>query len=331
MRLEASVTSISWIPSEAISGFALRVPFDVGIAHYDEPPPDRLSDLEQLSRDDRFRFANRLSAFIEVENGEIVHCGHSGDGVLGATTLRLGQVPVIFRATAFPTLRSTERDTPGEVTFVQTSGGRTGVPVPRHVRSRPFVQWCAPTAWTTLALTLRADGSSSLELRGASSFPRHWIYDASGALVAKSGLIDYANWSQSAFGAHTPWGDEDSPALVTAVESALERQLSTEIMRGGDKPAIRSLRAGSAIAVEGEPGDDLFLVLDGVVAVEKHGETLAEYGPGSLHGERAFLEAGRRTATLRAVTACKLAVAPGDGLDPSALALLSSSHRREDG
>jgi hypothetical protein len=38
-RIEASYTSISWIPSEAIGGLAW-VPFDLGIGHYDEPPPD---------------------------------------------------------------------------------------------------------------------------------------------------------------------------------------------------------------------------------------------------------------------------------------------------
>ena len=38
MRIESSVTSISWIPSEAMTG-PLRVPVDLGIGHYDDPPP----------------------------------------------------------------------------------------------------------------------------------------------------------------------------------------------------------------------------------------------------------------------------------------------------
>ena len=38
MRIEKSVTSITWIPSEAISGMP-KVPFEMGVAHYDEPPP----------------------------------------------------------------------------------------------------------------------------------------------------------------------------------------------------------------------------------------------------------------------------------------------------
>jgi hypothetical protein len=31
-------------------------------------------------------------------------------------------------------------------------------PMPRRVRRRPYVQWNAPLAWTTLSPTLHADG-----------------------------------------------------------------------------------------------------------------------------------------------------------------------------
>ena len=66
MRVTSSVTCISWIPSEAVAG-GTRLPFDVGIAHYDPAPPDRVDDLAALRDADRFRFANRLSAWIEVD------------------------------------------------------------------------------------------------------------------------------------------------------------------------------------------------------------------------------------------------------------------------
>jgi len=65
MRVESSVTSISWIPSEAIAGMT-KMPFEIGMAHYDPPPPDVIEDLEALRLADRFRFANRLSAWIEA-------------------------------------------------------------------------------------------------------------------------------------------------------------------------------------------------------------------------------------------------------------------------
>jgi hypothetical protein len=45
--------------------------------------------------------------------------------------------------------------------------------------------------WSTLALTIHADGTVEQELVGASSFPRHWVYDHTGRLVGKSGFIDH--------------------------------------------------------------------------------------------------------------------------------------------
>jgi hypothetical protein len=127
------------------------------------------------------------------------------------------------------------------VRFVQTAGGRTGVATPRRVRRKPFVQITAPLAWTTLGLTIHTDGSIEHEVIGASPFPRHWIYDGAGRLVAKTGLIDFKAWLSKAFAKSTPWGSANSPALVTEVETALERELSKRIMREGTKPKIRDI------------------------------------------------------------------------------------------
>jgi len=331
MRIEASVTSISWIPSEAITGLTTKLPFESGVAHYDQPPPDVIGNLEELRQADRFRFANELRGWAEVKNGRIVDHGQSGGGMIGSTTLKVGGKQATFQAIALPDLHPSAKATDQSVTFVQTCGGRTGVPAPRRVRRAPFVQFAAPLAWTTVALTIRADGSSSHELLGASPFPRHWVYDAEGKLASKSGLIDFATWYRRAFGKHSPWGDQDSPALTTEVESALERQLSLELMQGSEKPRVKKVKAGTAITEQGEPGDELFLVLDGVVRVEVDGKRIAEYGPGSMHGERAVLEGGKRTSTVRAVTACKLAMASSDQVDREALIELSSGHRREEG
>jgi hypothetical protein len=329
MRIESSVTSISWIPSEAIGG-ATKLPFETGLAHYDQPPPDMIEDLDELRREGRFRFANQLQGWIEVEGGRIVGHGQSGGGLLCSTLLQIGKKQAVFEAIALPDLHPEPEVSAGEVTFFQTAGGRTGVPAPRRVRRAPFVQFAAPLAWTTLALTVRADGSSSFALSGASSFPRHWVYGGDNKLALKSGMIDFSNWYRRAFGKHSPWGDQDSEALTTEVESALERQLSLTLMRGGAKPKVRKFKAGAIVTEQGAAEDELFLVLDGVVRIEVDGERLAEYGPGSMHGERAVLEGGRRTSTIRAVTACKLAVAAADGIDRDALAELRGGHRREE-
>jgi CRP-like cAMP-binding protein len=66
------------------------------------------------------------------------------------------------------------------------------------------------------------------------------------------------------------------------------------------------------------------------VAVEVDGEALAEVGPGALLGERAILEGGLRTSTLRAVTRCRVAVASAEVVDRDALLELSQGHRREE-
>src|ERR1700683_554786 len=84
-RQEGLVTSLSWIPTEAIQG-AQRLAFDSGITHYDPPPPTEGMDVEQLRDQDRFRFANELRAFVTVDDGgQIVDCGYLGGGLMGAT------------------------------------------------------------------------------------------------------------------------------------------------------------------------------------------------------------------------------------------------------
>ena len=329
MRIESSVTSISWIPSEAVRGMT-RLPFDMGVAHYDDPPPDHVDDLDALREADRFRFANRLSAWIEVDDGRITGHGYSGGGQIGATTMRLAGKVATFTAVALPDRQQEPVVSDDSVRFVQTCGGRTGVPMPRRVKYPPFIQVSAPLAWTTLSLTVHADGRSSHEVVGASVFPRHWVYDHDDNLALKSGLVDFKDWSARAFGSHTPWGDEDSPALVSEVETALERELSVHIMRGGRKPRIGTVAQGKTLVQEGDEGTDVFLVLDGVVAVEVTGEPLGQLGPGAVLGERALIEGGRRTATLRAVTPCKVATINGADLDPAMLAELAATHRREE-
>ena len=328
MRYESSVTSLSWIPSEAVTGSA-RMAFDSGITHYDNPPPAQIDDLEALRAADKFRFANVLRAWIEVDDGQIIDCGYSGGGHIGDTMVRVGALRHVFQNALLPDVcRDPERGD-GWVNFAQTVGGRTSLPAPRKVTHPPYVQWQAPLVWTTLTLTLRADGTAESSMSGASRFPRHWIYDDAGALTHKSGLTDYTDWMATSFGRHTPWGDEDSEALVTAVETALEHSLSVQLMHGAAKPAITKVPAGSAVVRQGEPGNDIYLVLDGVIRVERDGEWLAEYGPGALLGERAHLEEGVRTSTLTAVTACRVAAVPAAQFEREALEELAGGHRRE--
>jgi hypothetical protein len=328
MRIESSVSAISWIPSDAIEGMP-KLPFELGVARYDEPPPDRLEegDLERLRAEDRFREANLLAAWIDVEDGNIVGSGYEGSGLVGSTTFSLGLTDITIPGVAFEVLRADPEVQGDAVRFVQTVGGRAGFPAPRRVTGRPFVRIQSATAWTTLALTIRTDGSSERELVGASTFPRHWVYDQDGNLVAKSGTIDFKEWYRGAHGERTPWGDEDSDAFVTAAESALEREISRELMAGRMISERRTLEPNETLVEQGAPGDELYLVLDGVLGVEIDGEEVAEIGPGAIVGEKALLEGGTRTATLAARTKCRVAVIPGELIDKQELEDLAATRK----
>lgn len=329
MRYEAAVTSLSWIPSEAMTGI-MKLPMAMGVSHYDDPPPDEIRDLEVLQANDRFRFANELRAWIEVEDGQVVDGGYAGGGLIGSTRLNLGLGSITVPAVAFPDRRATPVIGKTSARFVQTAGGRTGAPMPRFVRGRGLVRITAPTAWTTLALTIDVDGSSSFDVEGASPFPRHWIY-SNGKLTAKSGVVDYKTWAREHDRENSPWGEADSAALVAEVETALERRLSKEIMRMGRRPSIQRFAEGDVVVEQGDRSTGLLLLLDGLLTVEVDGEPVADVGPGSILGERAALEGGHRTATLRAATPVKVAFAKEADIDPAALADVAAGHRREAG
>ena len=334
MRVEAAVTTISWIPSEAVTGPLNKPIFDSGLTHYDVPPPDEIGDLPPLGAwlaEDRFRFANRLSAVVDFDDdGGVRTAEYTGGLFLNATRLRLGRREITFQPYALPTLQAEPVVEPGKVTFTQTVGGQPGLPSPRRVNHPPFFQLKGPVVWTTLQLTVDADGTSEHHLTGASGFPRHWLYGVDGHLEKKAGLTEFGEWYRHAFGKHTPWGDEDSPTLVTEVETALERELAGRIMQGGAKPSTRRLKEGELLTEQGAAGDEVYLLLDGVLRVEVDGELVAEVGPGAILGERAVLEGGTRTASLRAVTAGRVAVAKADDIDRDALAELAEGHHRED-
>ena len=330
MRIESSVTSVSWIPSAAIAGVT-RIPFGLGVTHYDEPPPDEWKDLDSVLGPEGARFANDLRAWVDAEDGKITGHGQSGGGRVSSTLVRLRGMRVQVEAVGYPELRPEPVIGADFVRFTQTAGGRPGVPAPRLVKEAPFVKTEGPTVWTTLALTIYADGSTGHELVGASSFPRHWIYDAHGKLAGKSALIDFKTWYRTATLARSPWRSHENEILAAEAETALERRLSVTIMRaGGRPPRVTNARAGDTIFAEGEAADDIVLVLDGMVEVEAAGSVLAKLGPGSVLGERASLEQGRRTATVRALTNCRIVSYLAADLSPKDLRELAAGHHRED-
>ncbi len=330
MRIKSSVTSVSWIPSEAVPGVT-RIPFEAGVMHYDDPPPDEWADLDSVLGAEGARFANDLRAWVEVEDGRITGYGQDGGGRISNTLIRLAGMRVQVEAVGYPDMRPDPVAGEDFVRFTQTTGGRPGMPVLRLVKDTPFATTQGPTVWTTLALTIYADGSTGRELAGASSFPRHWIYDADGKLAGKSALIDFKTWYRTATLGRSPWHRQENAVLAAEAETPVERRLSQIIMRDGlgPKPKPAKVRAGTTIMAEGETADDIVLVLDGMVQVEAGGTALAELGPGAVLGERASLEQGRRTATVRALTDCRIVSYLAADLPGRDLTELAAGHHRE--
>ena len=56
-------------------------------------------------------------------------------------------------------------------------------------------------------------------------------------------------------------------------------------MRGGRKPDVRRVTAGTVLTEQGHPGGELYLLLDGVVSVEVDGSPVVELGPGAVLGD----------------------------------------------
>ena len=324
MRIESSVTAITWLPFAALDALP-NMPLGFAVAHYDEPPGERLRDLEQLREADAFREANELRAWIEVEGGEIVAHGRDGRGVVSGVGLELGPEQVAFPAVEFPVIRPEPEVGEGSARFTQTVGGRIGIPAPRPVKGKPYFHFGSALAWTTLELVLNADGGAEGRLVASSPFPRHSLYDASGRLAGEHGLSDFEGWYRESFGDTTPWGD--APSIAAALEAQLEEELTRVALSMNARLPRRRLETGEILVRQGEPGADMFMLLDGHLDVEIDGETVARVGAGALLGELALLGDGTRKATLRAVQACRVAVLPAEAVGGSELAELALRRR----
>jgi CRP/FNR family transcriptional regulator, cyclic AMP receptor protein len=73
--------------------------------------------------------------------------------------------------------------------------------------------------------------------------------------------------------------------------------------------------AGTAIVTEGAAGADFFVILDGNARVDRHGQKVAELGPGGFFGDLALLDRAPRNATVIAETDMELAKLGQRGFD----------------
>jgi CRP-like cAMP-binding protein len=71
---------------------------------------------------------------------------------------------------------------------------------------------------------------------------------------------------------------------------------------------VATYKAGESIFTEGTTGKEMFVVLEGQVAIRAHGKVVEVLEPGGLFGELALIDASPRSAAAVAQTDCKLAV-----------------------
>lgn len=77
------------------------------------------------------------------------------------------------------------------------------------------------------------------------------------------------------------------------------------LFRASEK--IREVSAGGAIFSEGEPGDVMYVVLEGEIDIRVGGESIQTALPGDLVGEMALIDTKARSATALAASDCRLA------------------------
>jgi flavin reductase (DIM6/NTAB) family NADH-FMN oxidoreductase RutF len=112
------------------------------------------------------------------------------------------------------------------------------------------------------------------------------------------GRVEYAR-----YGSGTPLlfhGGRYEQLLATApVFSTLSPELLVPILASGVE---RTFREGETIVGQGDPGDDLYVILKGEVRVERDGRPLKTLGEGEFFGEVAVLDGRPRSADVVATT-----------------------------
>lgn len=91
------------------------------------------------------------------------------------------------------------------------------------------------------------------------------------------------------------------------VFSALPAEVLERILSAG---AERTYAEGEHVVRAGHPGDELYVVLEGSVRIERDGRLVRMLGKGELFGEIAILDGGRRTADAVAERPTRCLVVP---------------------
>jgi flavin reductase (DIM6/NTAB) family NADH-FMN oxidoreductase RutF len=104
-------------------------------------------------------------------------------------------------------------------------------------------------------------------------------------------------------------GKYDRLLREAPVFSTLPDELLARILDAGEE---RSYAEGESIVRAGEPGNELYVLLEGAVRVERDGALVRALSEGDLFGEIAVLDGGRRTADVVASADARCLAVPRD-------------------
>jgi serine/threonine protein phosphatase PrpC/CRP-like cAMP-binding protein len=145
-------------------------------------------------------------------------------------------------------------------------------------------------------------------------------FDEQDPQAATDGLIELANkkgGKDNITAVLVRLGEGDAKDSVRARRLALKRELllkmplfarlnERELLRVMQVAEVIGYEAGEVVVREGDRGDELFIVLSGLVRIHKGDMVLLEIGPGDHFGEMALIRAAPRSATVTAVEESEL-------------------------
>jgi CRP/FNR family transcriptional regulator, cyclic AMP receptor protein len=93
-------------------------------------------------------------------------------------------------------------------------------------------------------------------------------------------------------------------ASVPLFSACSKKELALVAKRAEDV----SVEPGKVLVREGAAGDQFFVIVEGTAEVSRHGQNVAELGPGAFFGDLALLDRAPRNATVTAVTPMELVI-----------------------
>ena len=138
--------------------------------------------------------------------------------------------------------------------------------------------------------------------------------------VAANGLIDLANrkgGKDNITAVLVRLGEGDAKDSVRARRLALKRELllkmplfarlnERELLRVMQVAEVIGFDADDVVVREGERGDELFIVISGMLNILRGEQILSEVGPGEHFGEMALIRSSPRSATVTALARSEL-------------------------